>query len=223
MGVIKIIGDIEVLNKLDALENYSVTVDPATGSLFAPVYNAVAAYFAGDNSGLNAALEDVVKYMYNDISRRTTKREFVFDMRLASDFPVGYDDITKCFYQFEELLTVSESSFFNAFVYGVPEGATSEDGGTVAEVPVSNPYLTRWAAEITAAITTDLENVQALAEWCKNSGGCCDLVCLLENQGRILESKTVKEIAAIIYHDRKLSEVITARQLAVYLPSYFRG
>ena len=221
--MIKIIGDKEVLNKLDALEKYSVTVDPATGSLFAPVYNAVASYFSGNNSGLAAALEDVVKYMYNDISRRTTKHEFEFDMRLASDFPVGYEDITKCFYQFEELLTISESSFFNAFVYGVPEGAASEEGGAVAEVPVSNPYLTRWTAEITAAITGDLENVQALAEWCKNSGGCCDLVCLLENRGRILESKTVKEIAAIIYHDKKLSEVITARQLAVYLPSYFRG
>ena len=34
---------------------------------------------------------------------------------------------------------------------------------------------------------------------------------------------TVKEIAAIIYNDKKLKEVITARQLAVYLPSYFRG
>lgn len=221
MGVVKIIGDKEVLNKLDALERYSVTVDPATGSLFAPVYNAVASYFSGNNAGLVAALEDVVKYMYNDISRRTTKYEFEFDMRLASDFPAGYDDITKCFYQFEELLTVSEGSFFNAFVYGVPEGAEGEEGG--AEVPVSNLYLTRWTAEITAAITGDLANVQALADWCKNSGGCCDLVCLLENRGRILVSKTVKEIAAIIYHDKKLSEVITARQLAVYLPSYFRG
>ena len=223
MGVVKIVGDKEVLNKLDALEKYSVAVDPATESLFAPVYNAVASYFAGNNSGLATALEDVVKYMYNDISRRTTKYEFEFDMRLPNDFPVGYDDLTKCFYEFEELLTVSEGSFFNAFVYGVPEGATSEDGGMVAEVPVSNPYLTKWAAEITAAITGDLQNVQALGEWCKNSGGCCDLVCLLENRGRILESKTVREIAAIIYHDKKLSEVITARQLAVYLPSYFRG
>ena len=216
-----IITKLSVLEKLNVLESYSVNVDAATESLFAPVYNAVAAYFAGGSEGLAAALEEVVQYMYNDISRRTTKHEFTFDMHLASDFPKGYNDITECFYQFEELLTVSESSFFNAFVYGVPEGATGEEGG--AEVPVSNPYLTRWAAEITAAITGDLENVQALAEWCKNSGGCCDLVCLLENRGRILESKTVKEIAAIIYHDKKLSEVITARQLAVYLPSYFRG
>lgn len=221
--MIKIIGDKEVLNKLDALERYSVTVDAATESLFAPVYNAVASYFAGNNSGLAAALEDVVKYMYNDISRRTTKHEFEFNMRLASDFPKGYDDLTKCFYEFEELLTVSEGSFFNAFVYGVPEGAISEEGGAAEEVPLSNPYLTRWAAEITAAITGDLENVKALAEWCKNSGGCCDLVCLLENRGRVIESKTVQEIAAIIYYDKKLKEVITARQLAVYLPSYFRG
>lgn len=218
-----IVTKIAVLEKLNALENYSVAVDPATESLFAPVYNAVSAYFAGSSEGLAAALEDVVQYMYNDIARRVTKYEFEFDMHLASDFPAGYNDITECFYQFAELLTVEEGSFFNAFVYGVPEGATSEGGGAVAEVPLSNPYLTRWAAEITAAITGDLENVKALAEWCKNSGGCCDLVCLLENRGRITESKSVKEIAAIIYHDKKLNEVIAARQLQVYLPTYFRG
>ncbi len=216
-----IVTKLAVLEKLNALENYSVAVDPATESLFAPVYNTVSAYFAGSSEGLAAALEEVVQYMYNDISRRTTKYEFEFDMHLASDFPTGYNDITECFYQFEELLTVSESSFFSAFVYGVPEGATSEEGG--AEVPLSNPYLTRWAAEITAAITGDLENVKALAEWCKNSGGCCDLICLLENRGRIIESKSVREIAAIIYYDKKLKEVITARQLQVYLPTYFRG
>lgn len=220
MGIIR---EADVLQKLNVLKDYSVVADPATESLFAPVYSAVTSYFNSGGNGLAAALEDVVKYMYNDIARRVTKYEFEFDMHLASDFPAGYNDITECFYQFAELLTVEEGSFFNAFVYGVPEGATSEGGGAVAEVPLSNPYLTRWAAEITAAITGDLENVKALAEWCKNSGGCCDLVCLLENRGRITESKSVKEIAAIIYHDKKLNEVIAARQLQVYLPTYFRG
>lgn len=212
-----------VLQKLDALRAYSVAADPATGSLFAPVYVAVAAYFYGDNSGLAAALEDVVKYMYNDIARRITVFEINLDMHLASNYPTGYNDIRECFYTFNELLTTTESSFFNAFVYGIPEGAGGGEGGAVEEVPLSNPYLTRWAAEVTAAITGDLTNVQTLAEWCKNSGGCCDLVCLLENRGRIVESKTVKEIADIIYHERHLQEVATAKGLSVYIPTYFRG
>lgn len=211
------IGAQTVLDKLASLKAYSTEKDPLTAGLFAPVEAAIATYFSDNAAGLPAALEDVVKYMYNDISRRTTVYEFEFDMYLANDFPTGYNDITECFYQFEELLAVSESSFFNAFVY---EGAT--EAGAAA-IPQSNPYLDRWTAEITAALDNDLANVKALAEWCKNSGGCCDLVCLFENRGRTLESKTVKEIAAMIYHDKKLKEVITARQLIVYLPSYFRG
>lgn len=212
------------MNKLDALKAYAVAADPATATLFAPVYAAANTYFNGDNSGLAAALEDVVKYMYNDIFRRTTVYENDFEMHFAENYPTGYDDVSKCFYQFCELLTVTESSFFAAFVYGVPEGADGEDGsGAAAEVPLSNPYLDRWAAEITAAITGDLANVQMLAEWCKNSGGCCDLVCLLENRGRILSSKNVKEIAEVIYNERLLLAVAEARNLKIYVPTYLRG
>ncbi len=218
-----IINKADVMNKLDALKAYSVAAEPATAALFAPVYAAVNAYFNADNSGLVAALEDVVKYMYNDISRRTTVYENNFDMHLATDYPQGYDDISKCFYQFSELLTVTDSSFFAAFIYGVPEGAGSEDDGAAEEIPLSNPYLDRWTAEITAAITGDLANVQALAEWCKNSGGCCDLVCLLENRGRTLSYKTVREIAEVIYNDRLLLAVASARNLKIYVPTYLRG
>lgn len=219
-----IINKADMMNKLDALKAFSVAADPATETLFAPVYAAANAYFSGDTSGLVAALEDVVKYMYNDISRRTTVYENNFDMHLATDYPTGYDDISTCFYQFSELLTVTDSSFFAAFVYGVPEGAGSEDGGGAAEeIPLSNPYLDRWTTEITAAITGDLANVQTLAEWCKNSGGCCDLVCLLENRGRTLSYKTVKEIAEVIYNDKLLLAVASARNLKIYVPTYLRG
>ena len=214
----------DILTKLDALKAYSFAADPATETLFAPVYAAVNAYFSGDTSGLVAALEDVVKYMYNDISRRTTVYENNFDMHLATDYPIGYDDISKCFYQFGELLTVTDGSFFAAFVYGVPEGAGGSDsGGAAEEIPLSNTYLDRWTAEITAAITGDLANVQMLAEWCKNSGGCCDLVCLLENRGHMLSYMTVKEIAEVIYNDKLLLAVASARNLKIYVPTYLRG
>lgn len=217
-----LISQNDVLTKLDALKAYSAAADPATEALFAPVYAAVNSYFSGDTSGLVAALEDVVKYMYNDISRRTTVYENNFDMHLATNYPTGYDDISKCFYQFSELLTVTDSSFFAAFVYGVPEGA-GDSGGAAEEIPLSNPYLDRWTAEITAAITGDLANVQTLAEWCKNSGGCCDLVCLLENRGRTLSYKTVREIAEVIYNDKLLLAVASARNLKIYVPTYLRG
>lgn len=205
---------------MDALKAYSVAADSATESLFEPCYTAVNAYFSGDDAGLSQALEDVVKYLYNDITRRTTEFEHNFDMRLPTDYPTGYNDITECFYKFAELLGTNEQQFFNAFVYGLPEG--SGEGGAAQEIPVSNPYLDRWTQEITAATTQDLENVKNLAEWCKNSGGCCDLICLLENRGRVVKQKELKEKARIIYYDKKLLEVATARKLNVYVPSYFR-
>ena len=219
MGIIR---ESDVLQKLDALKNYSVAADPATESLFAPVYAAVSTYFNSDNTQLAAALEDVVKYMYNDISRRTTVYENEFPMGLATNYPAGYEDITECFYGFTQLLAITESSFFDAFVYGVPEGAAGE-GGAITEIPLSNPYLDKWTAEITAAVDGDLQKIIALAEWCKNSGGSCDLICLLENRGRILSQKTVKEKAEIIYVDKKLNEVIQQKNLSVYIPTYLKG
>lgn len=207
----------EVITKLDTLKNYSVAVDAATESLFQPVYSAISSYFNASNPELVTALEDVVKYMYNDISRRTTEYEHNYDMHLASDYPDGYDDITKCFYTFTELITVDEATFNDAFVYETP---INEDGTSGEPVPVSNPYLTRWTSEITSAITNDLDKVKNLAEWCKNSGGCCDLICLLEVQGQITKSKPMKEIATIIYQDRKLLDVIASRNLKVYKPTW---
>ena len=221
--MVAIITQNEVLQKLDVLKAYSVMQDPATETLFAPCYDAVNAYYSADNAGMTQALEDVVKYMYNDLTRRTTQFEYNFDMRLATDYPTGYDEITNCFYQFAELLGVTEQQFFNAFVYGLPEGSSGGDGGAVQEIPLSNPYLDDWTAEINAAITQDLANVKNLAEWCKNSGGCDDLISLLENRGRIVTQKTVKEKATIIYYDKKLIDVVNALNLSVYIPSYFKG
>lgn len=218
MGIIR---ESDVLNKLDELKNYSVAVDPATESLFEPVYAAVDAYFKGDYAQLVTALEDVVKYMYNDISRRTTVHENEFPMELPTSFPIGYEDVTECFYGFKELLAITESSFFDAFTYGLPEGDAG--GGGAVEVPLSNSYLEQWTKEITVAINGDLQNVTNLAEWCKNSGGSCDLICLLENRGRAVYQLTVKEIAKMIYVDRKLNEVIQQKNLKVYVPAYLKG
>ena len=218
MGIIK---ESEVLHKLDALKSCSVAADPATEALFEPVYAAVDVYFNGDDARMVTALEDVVKYMYNDISRRTTVYENEFPMGLPTSYPDGYEDVTECFYGFKELLTITEGSFFNGFIYGVPEGYAGE--GTAAEVPLSNSYLEQWTKEITAAITGDLQNVSNLAEWCKNSGGSCDLICLLENRGRVLTQMTVKEKAKMIYVDRKMLEVIEQKNLNVYVPTYLKG
>lgn len=207
-----------VLKKISILKEYSVAADVATGILFEPVLMAIEKYFNSDNAAMVQALEDVAKYMYNDIYRRTTTYQFEFDMGLSTNYPQGYNDIEQCFYQFAELLTVTEQQFFNAFVYGLPPN----DPMATEQIPLSNPYLDRWTTEITDAVDGDLQNVQALAEWCKNSGGKSDLICLFENRGVVTDQLNVKDIATIIYRDKRLIDVVAARELPVYIPSYFK-
>ena len=87
-------------------------------------------------------------------------------------------------------------------------------------MPVSNDYLTEWTADITAATTGDAGKISALAEWCKNSEGNCDLIDLLEDRGKVLAQKSREEIAADIYISRGVLEIIRARGLDVYIPTY---
>lgn len=211
----------EIVARLDALKAYSKSSDAKNASafdaLFSPVYSAVDAYFSASASGLSGAINDVVQYMYFDIARRTTEYEFKFDESLPTDFPAGYDDVTKCFYQFAELPTINNATFFNAFVYGIPL-----TGGT-ERVPQSNSYLTKWATQITDAISGDYANVLALADWCNFASGNSDMVSLLEKRGKIVKNKTQREIADIIYNQRHVLEIITKKKLSSYVPTYFKG
>ena len=205
----------EINAKITALKTYSVAQDPATADLFTPLETAVQKYFAA-GTNLSGPLRDVVKYMYNDIARRTTVYETDWPDNLPTDYPDGYNDVRSCLYDFTGLMTVDNATFFAAFVYETPTAA----GGAAEPVPVSNDYLTEWTADITAATTGDAGKISALAEWCKNSEGNCDLIDLLEDRGKVLEQKSRKEIATDIYISRGVLEIISARGLDVYIPTY---
>lgn len=206
----------EVNTKITALKTYSVAQDPATADLFTPLETSVQEYFAA-NANISGPLRDVVKYMYNDIARRTTVYETDWSDNLPTNYPAGYNDVRTCLYDFAELMTVDNATFFAAFVYETP---TATAGSTAEPVPVSNDYLTEWAADITTATTGDAGKILALAEWCKNSEGNCDLIDLLEDRGKVLSQKSREEIAADIYIDRGVLEIIQVRGLDVYIPTY---
>lgn len=210
-----------VVQKLNELLSYSKRRDAKNASaieaLFSPVITVVNSYFDNSNPALGTALNDVVQYMYFDVDRRTTKYEHEFEQGLSNDFPIGYNDVTLCFYQFKTLLDVTASTFFSAFVYGIPV-----DGSGTDEVPQSNSYLTNWETEIQNAISGDLANVKALAEWCKYSGGNADLVSLLEDRGEIVESKSQKEVSDLIYIERKVLSIVQSKNLGTYVPSIYK-
>ena len=206
----------QIIQKIAELKAYSMVQNAATGALFAPLEEAIAAYYASVRSDISAACEDVVKYMYNDIVRRTTIYEHFFDAALPTDFPAGYADLGDCFTDAGIILSTANNVFYAAFVYA-PDPVTSISG------PVSNSYINIWASLFTEAKTKDKARLDNLAEWCKNSGGSSDVIDLLEDKGEEISSKNREEIAAIIYLDKNLLEIINTLGLTTYIPSYMNG
>ena len=206
----------EITAKIASLKAYSVAKNAKTGALFNPLESAADEYFSGNKSAVSSACEDVVKYMYNDISRRTTVYEHEYDTKLATDFPTGYDDITECFADLSGMLEVSNETFYAAFVFG-PDPVTGVTG------PLSNSYIDEWTEELEEAKTGDTEKVLALAEWCKNSGGSSDVIDLLEDKGEEISSLSREEIATKIYREKKLLDAIGILGLATYVPTFLKG
>lgn len=202
----------QILEKIASLQAYSAAKDARTTALFTPLISAANTYY-GDKSVVGAALEDVVKYMYNDISRRTTVYEHQFDAQLPTNFPVGYEDIRDCFANLEEVMTASEETFYAAFVFG-PDPVTGVTG------PQSNSYIDSWTALLTSGVTDDQAKVKTLADWCCNSGGSADVIDLVEDKGNEVFSLSREEIVSQIYVDKNLLAVIDAFGLSTYVPSY---
>lgn len=202
----------QILEKIAVLQAYSEAKDARTAALFTSLISAANTYY-GDKSAVSAALEDVVKYMYNDISRRMTLYEHEFDAKLPTNFPVGYEDIRDCFANLEEVMTVSEATFYAAFVFG-PDPVTGVTG------PRSNSYIDSWTELLTSGVADDLANVKTLADWCCNSGGSSDVIDLVEDKGNEVFSLSREEIVNQIYIDANLAAVIDVFGLSTYVPSY---
>ena len=201
----------EIEDRIATLKEYSVEKDSATASLFTPLETAVQTYFNASND-MAEALRDVVKYMYNDISRRTTVYETEWPDNLPTDSPAGYSDLRECLYGFDELMSISEETFSSGFSY-----ASASDGGaaTVSE----NTYITKWTADITAYASSVADSLSNVAVWCRDAGGNSDLIDLLEDRGTVVSSMTRDEIAEEIYINRGVLEIIEAFGADVYIPT----
>lgn len=210
----------QIIEKLDTLKEYSVKQDPATEPFFKPVYIAVNSYFSA-NPSLEDAMRDVIKSLYMDIMNRTTICSNHLDYGLPTNFPKGYNDLEKCFYQFASVFKATEKAVFDAFVYGVPEtSATSTSNSRAGQkVSTSNPMLTAWTAEITAAPQTDVDNLNTITEFCKSGAEGSSLIRLFEDPGKLEQMKSTSDLAQMIYVERKATSVIKARKLKTHIPT----
>lgn len=215
----------EVLAKLDQFKAYSIEQEPSNEEsyteLMAPLYEAVNTYFSTTPSGMIEALENYVHQTYCDISVRSIKYETPIEVNYPTDYPEGYNDIRTCFYTFP-LMETTQEDFFNAWVEGTPTEPTAVEPPPSTPSIVSNSLIDQWLPEIQSAPTNDVARVKSVNEWCANTAGTGNMINLLEDQGRILDSKGTQEIAQIIYIDHHLLEVIRTKGFQVYVPSYIK-
>lgn len=205
----------DVTNKIASLKAYSVSQNTTTEPLFMPLEAAVSTYFSS-TVNIDKEVTDIIKYIYNDIWRRNTTYTNTYPLNLPTNYPKGYNDVRDCFYQFSELLSIDNATFYSAFVF-----STEGTGTAAVETATSNSKLDSWTTEILAARATEKATLKALAEWCKNSEGSSDLVSLLEERGTITSELQMRQIAEIIYKDKGVLEIINTLNLNVYIPSYY--
>ena len=225
------IAKTEVVSKLDELKAYSVQQKPnfetQYTTLMAPLYSSVNSYFDTKPDGIKDLLEEYVFQKYCDICNRGMVWENPVENEMPTDYPVGYSDARECFYTFESIMSATPEAFFAAWVEGVP--TPPEGGGEGGETtpatpePLSNSLLDVWTPEVQNAPTDDLGRIQAVIDWCASAASSGNMINLLEDQGRVLESKGQKEIAQTIYYDQFLMEVLDARGFDVYVPTYFKN
>ena len=217
----------EIIAKLDTLKTYSITQKPQFEqyyiALMQPVYTAVNTYFSTIPEGMIEALENYVFQTYCDIHTRSIVYENpVEGASLPTDYPTGYNDIRDCFYQFDWVNEITPETFFNAWVEGIPVDPETHLP-TGENQPLSNPYLTQWASEISTAHAPEVEAVVSVNTWCETNASSLNLINLLEDQGRILQSSGTQQVANKIYNEHGLLDVLNTRGYSVYIPTYLRG
>lgn len=222
----KMITKQEVTNKLDALLAYSVEQKPDFesyyNSLMQPCYDAVNAYFSASRDNFKKPTEEYIFQAYCDINNRNQVWEKPVDYNFPTNYPTGYNDFRDCFYSFNDILNITNETFFNAWIEDVPETETMSDSTDPVPqpVPIANPYLTAWTADITEAPTKELNKINACVEWLKTCSDGKILIDLLEDQGTLVESMEQQEIANVIYKSRHVLEVLNERNISVYVPTY---
>lgn len=212
----------EVLAKLDALKAYTIAQDSGNKSYFtalmAPMYTAVNTYFDTHNPEFDSTLKLVVFNMYCHTVDLTTEYDDGLERDVATNIPQYYNDLREIYYNFP-ILSVSNKSFFDAWVYG---SVTDGGSGTSANVPKSNQYVATFISDVSTAQETELERLKGLLNWLETASDL-SLVEVLENTGRVTKSLSTQEIGTIIYRDRGVKEIITDKGYSVYIPTYMRG
>lgn len=205
----------EVIEKLNALLAYSVETDSEYSavytSLMQPMLTAVNNYFTADRSAFKIPINNLEHAFYNDILKRETVASKI-DLPMATNYPAAYSDLRKLFYSFS-CMNVSNAAFHNAWVYEM-------DVSTQTQTVTHNTLIDSWVADLSTAISDELDNIGALYSWLETAASDAGMVMLWEDIGEILKQPNTGDIAQNIFIDKHLKECITTLNLTAYKPTY---
>lgn len=205
----------DVLDKLNTLLAYSSNAIPANAGeyqkLMQPLINAVNQYFSADRSRFKIPLNNLELGLYNDIMKRGTVATNM-ELLMDNNFPPAYSDLRKLFYEFE-CMTVSNEAFHSAWVEGVDEL-------TQQPIITNNTLIDKWVADLEAAISDELKNIQELYSWLEKACSDAGMMMLWEDVGEIKSQPSTNDIANVIFKEKHFKECIETLNLSAYKPTY---
>lgn len=222
-GGVRVYRQDEIIAKIDALRDYSAKgkYDNYADKM-QELYTAVNSFYERDRSQLKNSLEDLVLFVHNDIWMRNAKFEYEFNKNFRNDYPDSYFDLSKLFVDdfFVSIVNTTNEEFFNAWTEK-QIGFDNINHSGIYELD-SNLLVEEWIETIPTDDSSTLENIDNLAKWCELDLQGSNMISLWENQGKILSQKDTKEIAQIIYINRKLKEMNDVLDIGLYIPTYLR-
>lgn len=234
----KVISKTEVLEKITELQDYSVStyntyienvlknqmstsstietrIDVST--FFDTLTNTVNTFF--DPQDLSNAVQSVLGTMKSDLIRRSFKFEKTVDFGFPTDYPNGYLDLVTFAYDFSDILTVLNETFYSGF-YWTSSSSTSTTGTTQTKTQIAgNSYIDTWITKITSEKSRECSDLEIVASWCKNALGNFFVTCQTENLGNIKEKMEDTDAWVEIYKNRGLYDLIKGRELSNHVPS----
>lgn len=187
---------------------------------------AITQYFNSTSAELEENVRDLIFKLYNDIMMRDTTYERPVGKPLPTNFPKGYDDLTKLFDgagAFDAILSISPDTFLNGFPVEVATDTevASEDGDSTETIIVkTNPIIAEWTTAISTAHNAEINGIQAIMNFCERCAFGQALIALFEDRGKMTQTKDKQALAKEIYIDMKVKEVIETFNLDVHIPTY---
>lgn len=224
----------EIIQKIDQLKSYSIQQKTSENpdnleecislfsSLMQPLYSAVNAYFSADRSAFTKPMNLVAEQMRSMLWDELSKWEIPCPTPSASGAPASYNDLTELFYKFGWITTTNDT-FYNAWKYKVPESSGGTTTTELDPIPDGNPLIDSWVAEINSAVAKELKNVNDLNLFLENAICANSPYMLWEDTGNLESSPETKDLAKVIFVDRKFKFVCDKFNIPAYIPTYLRG